>query len=246
MKTENKKIALVLSGHLRTYMDTFLNLKKNLLDLYDCDIYISTWNNTDHLTDFYHSEESMKKLLSVYSPWTKVIVINESRGFFEYNKKNIEIHPTKYGTWNTENSQYKTYQGGNVPEEAVNRLTSQWYAVSEGFKSIKNYEKYDFLIRSRFDIDLLKPFNFVDEKIVVGDSYGVENYYNIRDYIVYIKPEAFDIMKNISALSIENFKKYNNFSAETMLEYTLKNNDLKIPLTIDNNLRYDLEYRLKR
>ena len=45
----NKKIAIQLFGHLRTFKDTFLNFKKYLIDAnkvlgYDFDIFIHTWN----------------------------------------------------------------------------------------------------------------------------------------------------------------------------------------------------------
>jgi len=39
------KIAICLSGHLRTFDKTFRSIKEKLLDVYDCDVFISTWNN---------------------------------------------------------------------------------------------------------------------------------------------------------------------------------------------------------
>lgn len=239
---QNKKIAVVLTGHLRTYKNVFFNLRKNLLDLYDCDIYISTWNDVDHLQNKFYDNNLTQHLNFFYSSWIKKIVINDSKDFFKKNNSFLLSYPCEFGSWRGD--EYKLYRDGLLTHDAINKLTSQWYAVSEGFKLIKTPNDYDYLIKTRFDVDFLRPFNFLDNDIVTGNSYGYEEYYNIRDYIVYIKPSAYDIMKNMYSISTENFKKYRNFSAETMLEYSLKNNSLKLPFVIDDNLRCDIDYRI--
>ena len=38
------KVAILLTGHSRDYNKTFDSLKKNVLDVYDCDIYFNTWD----------------------------------------------------------------------------------------------------------------------------------------------------------------------------------------------------------
>jgi len=41
----NMKIAICISGHLRTFELCHPSLKRNVLDKYDCDVFFSTWNN---------------------------------------------------------------------------------------------------------------------------------------------------------------------------------------------------------
>ena len=42
------KIAILLFGHLRTYKECYLNLHRYLLDKYDCDVFMHTWDEIDN------------------------------------------------------------------------------------------------------------------------------------------------------------------------------------------------------
>lgn len=47
------KIAICISGHLRTFEKTHASLKRNVLDKYDCDVFLSTWDNVGNT--LYHA-----------------------------------------------------------------------------------------------------------------------------------------------------------------------------------------------
>lgn len=49
------KIAVQLFGHLRTYKECYQSLKEHLLDKYDCDVFMHTWDTIDHSTQTWHS-----------------------------------------------------------------------------------------------------------------------------------------------------------------------------------------------
>ena len=49
------KIAVQIFGHLRTFKECFPFLKKNLLDKYDCDVFMHTWDTIDHSTKTWHN-----------------------------------------------------------------------------------------------------------------------------------------------------------------------------------------------
>ena len=38
------KIAVQIYGHLRTFEQTYKSIQKNLLSLYDCDVFLHTWD----------------------------------------------------------------------------------------------------------------------------------------------------------------------------------------------------------
>jgi len=76
------KIAICISGHLRTFELTHQSLRRNVLDKYDCDVFISTWNNIGNTTyhelypkGFDESDERIKidRVKEVYKP-TSILV----------------------------------------------------------------------------------------------------------------------------------------------------------------------------
>jgi hypothetical protein len=238
------KVALLLTGHFRTHKKLFEDLKRNLLDIYNCDIYISTWNVSDHLSNQYLSNDRLLEELEIYSPWVKFITINNAEGFFEHTKNYMKSKNIPYGIWTGEG--YKLYHAGITPEDNINRLSSQWYAVEKACASISNCNDYDVIIRNRFDVRLLNKFKFLDKDLVVPGSHAACKYYNVRDYIVYGKPVISNLLTSMYDKSIETFIKYSNFSAETMMEYCFKNNNLGISLTIDEDLKYGIDYLLDK
>ena len=51
------KVAVLLFGHLRTFEYSAPFLKKNLLDQYDCDVFMHTWNTMDSETKSWDNKE---------------------------------------------------------------------------------------------------------------------------------------------------------------------------------------------
>lgn len=51
------KIAVQLYGHLRTFEKCARSLQKNLLELYDADVFIHTWSETEAATQTWHNEK---------------------------------------------------------------------------------------------------------------------------------------------------------------------------------------------
>ena len=58
MTTTPLKIAVLFYGHLRTFEKCAESVRKNLLDLYDCDVFMHTWSWTDHKTQTWHKFSS--------------------------------------------------------------------------------------------------------------------------------------------------------------------------------------------
>ena len=48
------KVAVQLFGHLRTYRRCYKSLQKKLLNRYDCDVFIHTWDRFEHNSQTWH------------------------------------------------------------------------------------------------------------------------------------------------------------------------------------------------
>ena len=51
------KIAVCFFGHLRTFKRCAPYIKKNLLNHYDCDLFMHTWSEYNHNTKTWHDNK---------------------------------------------------------------------------------------------------------------------------------------------------------------------------------------------
>ena len=140
------KIAVQLYGHLRTYKSCFSALKRHLLDKYDCDIFMHTWDTVDHNTPTWHeycSQNAMKK-------------IEEKEIIPLYHPKLLKI----------ENQPLKDLGVliANKNQISIFGIQSMFYSMKSVNGLRQKYEKdkniqYDFVIFIRPDILLLEDFD---------------------------------------------------------------------------------------
>ena len=167
------KIALLLTGFLRSYNMNYYNLKTNLIDLYDCDIYCVTWDKQE---DGYivTSED-----FNIYNSLAAVKI--QSLKEYEQNKK--YFYPL-----NRENDVFL------VDERAkhhgvywANRLKDQWKLVKEGYKAIKKPESYDIIFRLRYDINIQSKINLkINNCLNIPNDIGG---WDFTDHMAYSDPE---------------------------------------------------------
>ena len=148
------KIAVLITGKLDYFKETYNNINDRLLSLLgDYDVFVSTWDLP---------EQDKTDLISLYNP--KVLDIetfNENTKYLIHNhsayQKALDIEP-KYGT---RNSLY------------------MWYKINRGLNLIKEYSlfdntKYDLIIRLRTDffftnrLDLDSINKALDKTIIIG------------------------------------------------------------------------------
>ena len=165
------KIAIQMFGHLRTYQQCHEALKKNLLDLYDCDIFIHTWDSLDHNTQTWHdfrmpnagqSEDNIEQIIQdVYHPKAfkveKQIVKDE--GYIDVSTDNKKI----------------SFFG----------MKSMFYSMKEADALRRSYQKehniqYDYVIVIRPDICLYQPFNI--EKYLIFENGTDQLLYTVGKY----------------------------------------------------------------
>jgi len=59
------KIALLLTGFVRSYLNNFNSLKVNIIDKYNTDIYISTWNKTQSIINSGYDDYDINSVINI-------------------------------------------------------------------------------------------------------------------------------------------------------------------------------------
>lgn len=179
------KIALLLTGFLRSYKITYSDLKNNLLNHYDCDLYCITWDKQENgtlVTD---------KDFEIYNNIKQIKIQSLS----EYNRTKKIFYPL-----NRENDVFICDERAKAHGAYwANRLKDQWNLVKEGFRTIKNPQNYDIIFRLRYDIQLESKINFKNnnylnipsdiggwdftDHMAYSDSQIMTKYCNLYDHI---------------------------------------------------------------
>jgi len=117
------KIAICISGHLRTFELCHPSLKRNVLDKYDCDIFFSTWTNigntnypANYQPGFDEADEKtdIKRIYEIYNPISTIIedstsdeIKNLKKPFEGLKTRNgadiYQVVPMFYKMWNCNN-----------------------------------------------------------------------------------------------------------------------------------------------
>ena len=125
------KTAIILTGLNRSKLNYYLN-HKEIIDKYNADVYISTYNTPKE-----NGYLSIQEMLDLYTP-IKIDIEEYSRIEPQFQKL-------------VDNIQWRDYQIKNqfrfVPKPI--NVCSMWYKIQKGFDIIDN--EYDVYIRMRFD-----------------------------------------------------------------------------------------------
>lgn len=226
------KIALLLTGFPRTYKRTYKNLKKNILDVYDVDTYICSW------------DKSQLKSGETLITTDTVDVITSYPGkissyiFVDYEKY-VEKRFSSIKLLDRDNDVFKVdpraMQHGSY---WVERLRDQWYIVKYAFSMLINPKQYDLIMRLRFDVDLIdiqiKEKDFVIPKDIGGwdysDHFAYGNYESMKKYCnifdsfhdMYLTHNV-DISHAVNLLKfyMEDYKKPVNTYIDNSINYTI-------------------------
>lgn len=144
------KIAICISGQPRNFKQSYISLKKYFLDKYNCDVYFHTWKTpTFESTNFgggnhqYSlTEQDYRDLIDLYQP-----------------KNYILEQPIVFDA-----SGYKC----PIWRQPLNNTLSMFYSIYESFQLIEG--EYDYVIRTRFDIDYSKfSLEFPKEGLILPE-----------------------------------------------------------------------------
>ena len=148
------RIALCLSGQMRTYKSCYSSLMKNLINPLNPDIFIDTWSNSG-ISTYLNRRYNINKKYSIVKE--NEIKIEELKSLYKTNHIHIEKFKSRY---------VNELNGISVPEEVKKIGPRQYqgnlpmfYKMYKCNKMKCEYEekynfKYDLVIRMRPDIQL--------------------------------------------------------------------------------------------
>ena len=200
------KIAVQFFGHLRTYQKCAKSVRKHLLSLYECDVFMHTWSETEHKTKTWHKhtvkpvvvdDEKISKLKILYN--LKDIIVEKQK-----TTKDDILIPCQHNQ-----GKFQISQAG---------IKFMFYSAQKVNKLRKKYQKahnivYDYILFIRPDIKLKKDFILkdVDKEIKIQapmatrycacqipnspDFPIIGN--NASDIIYFGKPETIDKVINV-------------------------------------------------
>lgn len=154
MVDKKPKIAVCLFGHLRTYKYCYKFLKENLLDLYDCDVFMHTWSTLSRTqkggrNELISDNSTLKlkdEIIKLYN--LKDILIEEQKNNeSEYGIVMSEIN-TPLSLFGMHNMFYSNFKANQLREEYQKKYNVQ----------------YDYVICTRPDVILYEKFDIEQQK----------------------------------------------------------------------------------
>jgi len=144
------KIAICISGQARNFKQSYLSLKEYFLDKYNCDIYFHTWNSTHFESTNFGFGNTQYSLTS--NDYDNLIQLYQPKKYIIENPIIFDASNYKCPIW----------------RQPLNNTLSMFYSIYKTFQLIKG--EYDYVIRTRFDIDYSK-FNleFPQEGIILPE-----------------------------------------------------------------------------
>ncbi len=205
------KVAVVLTGHMREWKTVFPNFKEKIIDRYNPDIFIHTWDNEGY---WINSSESTNP----HSPELDVAGVKKA-----YNPVGILVENfDDYDAVITQRaSKFKNFS--HKPKNIV----SMYYGISSGVHLLEKYcaltgVKYDLVIRMRPDMILhedlpeFDPNNFYTiyhksgDGLGTGDMFQASSFFNILSF------------SKIGIMLEEIYEKTNLFCPHVLGDYFIK------------------------
>lgn len=157
------KIAVLLFGHLRDFETCAPSLKSNLIDRYDCDVFMHTWDELDSKTYSWHEQRVQPENVS---QWI------DARIKELYHPKDFIVeHQEK---WSDEQIITSTYTPSLTFSNAG--MHFMFYSMNKANMLRKTYENkhkenYDYVVVTRPDVELLSSFNverYIEQARIIG------------------------------------------------------------------------------
>jgi hypothetical protein len=196
------KVCLLLSGGMRNATETFPSFKSNLLDRYDTDVFISTWNSHN----VYNS-------INLFSP-ISFDVENYEAGF--------------ESKWNelVSHNEYKLETNANLVS-----MISMWYKTLRANQLKKKYEnlmgvKYDLILKTRPDIILEEPIELIQSDSL-AIPFGWDWSEGINDLMAWGNQSNMETYCELFYSFVSLSNSMDKINPETMLKEYLKIKNIK-------------------
>jgi hypothetical protein len=140
-------VALILTGHMRCWEQVFPNTKKHIIDKYNPDIFIDTWDS-----EAYWDPHSVKGITEG-GPKLDISAIDNA---YKPININVETYEEFENNFSTRAKQFDKFY--HVPKNQV----SMWFKVGRGMLAVEEHmmlsgKTYDLVIRMRPDLCFNEP-----------------------------------------------------------------------------------------
>lgn len=227
------RIAICISGHLRTFEKTFAMTYNNFFKYHDCDFFIHTWNKLGYDRSKNDCDKSIKnidtnsKINSIYNTYDpKLLEI-------------VEYNPSMFIGMGEQ------FNIGFNPAENL----SMFYSIKRSYELKEEYEnkfniKYDYTIRYRSDMIIYQDLNFKTDFISLPEI-GAFHSDGINDMLAFGQDNLMEkYFKNFDKL-ITYCNDYKiRYAPEVLTKFNLDINNIKyktVPINL-NIYRADGSY----
>lgn len=200
------RLALCFSGDPRTYKTCYESLKNNLLDKFDCDVFISSYH-TDAATDddlvklyqpkkiIFNDKDTVLKHVSTYSENLDRVKVNRVP-VLDKKCKNTDH------TYNIEDFffNYTEYETKFEHNRLTTNALGQFYGIYDVSKLLADYMSnnsvvYDFILRLRLDGTFKKEFiipnGFGEGEILINEFQHYSDSIKLHDHFFMCKPQTY-------------------------------------------------------
>ena len=142
------KVALLLTGHMRCWDQVAPNTRKHIIDKYNADVFIETWDREAYW------DPNSQRGITENGPKVDFGKVNEA--YSPVRQMRYEPFETYEKTFAKRAEQYTNFY--HVPKNQI----SMWYKVGRGMTMVEDYmmltgQTYDVIIRMRPDLYFNEP-----------------------------------------------------------------------------------------
>jgi|SRR5579885_839567 len=214
------KIAVCLSGHLRKFEETFPLLQKHLLNHYDCDIFLHTWDKMGYVSRYKgdaRSDETLKYIEAVQALYKPKKIVVESSSFVEELKR--------------QGDEYAPHLR-NEPKH-VGHMASMFYKIYAANELRKFHERetntqYEWVVRCRPDLlfhgDTWVPSDKTPGRVYIPKHQSGQGW--LSDQFAIALPDDMDLYCSFFFNLAEYFGARNEFYPEKFMAWNFTKNNL--------------------
>ena len=146
------KVALIISGMARTYREAYPLFYENFIKTLeaDVDVYLHAWDVTGSIVFSVEGDKVQKDVQK-----NEIANADDLRTVFSPKKMVIE----EYSSFEMRHTAKSEYLSRYASRKYIG-IISQWYKAKRNFDMIDDPLSYDFIIRGRFDLAVVEPFDW--------------------------------------------------------------------------------------
>lgn len=172
------KTALILTGHLRDWSRAYPSMKREFMDKYQPDVFVSTWDNLGYWVS--PENDSHHTGLNQYSPHLSITEIDNFKNLYATQNSYPYFDDEHFGWLETEfKNRAKEFEPFCNQIRPVNIL-SAFYKMARGVLLMEKHvartgEPYDVVIRTRPDIVWNGSFPELNQDSVHNTVYTINH-----------------------------------------------------------------------